>query len=69
MAIIWSGSCSSTTTIRHGVAIYDLASVSGGDQLVVGQTHARGGTLDPLMTDFADLVRVAFVAPVGDSDH
>ena len=41
----------STTTNRHGVAAYiDFATVSGCDQLVVGPTHARGGTLD-LMTD------------------
>ena len=44
----WLGS---TTTNRHGVAAFDVATVSGCDQLVVGPTHARGGTLDPLMTD------------------
>ena len=33
------------------------------------QTHARGGTLDLLMTDVHDLVRVAVVAPIGNSDH
>ena len=32
-------------------------------------THARGGTLDLLMTDVPDLVRVAVVAPIGNSDH
>ena len=32
-------------------------------------THARGGTLDLLMTDVPDLVRVAVVAAVGSSDH
>ena len=36
----------------HGVAAFDFATVSGCDQLVVGPTHARGGTLDLLMTDF-----------------
>ena len=41
--------------------------VSGCDQLVVGPTHTRGGTLDLLMTDVPDLVRVA-VAPIGNSD-
>ena len=41
----------STTTNRHGVAAFDFATVSGCDQLVVGPTHARGGTLDLLMTD------------------
>ena len=35
----------------HGVAAFDFATVSGCDQLVVGPTHARGGTLDLLMTD------------------
>ena len=43
--------------------------MSGCDQLVVGPTHARGGTLDLLMTDVPDLVRVAVVAPIGNSDH
>ena len=42
---------------------------SGCDQLVVGPTHARGGTLDLLMTDVPDLVWVAVVAPIGNSDH
>ena len=39
------------------------------NQFVVGPTHARGGTLDLLMTDVPDLVRVAVVAPIGNSDH
>ena len=59
----------STTTNRHGVAAFDSATVSGCDQLVVGPTHARGGTLDLLMTDVPDLVRVSVVAPIGNSDH
>ena len=42
---------------------------SGCDQLVVGPTHASGGTLDLLMTDVPDLARVAVVAPIGNSDH
>ena len=65
----WLGS---TTTIRfsdHGVAAFDFATVSGCDQLVVGPTHARGGTLDLLMTDVPDFVRVAVVAPIGNSNH
>ena len=62
----WLGS---TTTNRHFVAAFDFATVSGCDQLVVGPTHARGGTLDLLMTDGPDLVRVAVVAPIGNSDH
>ena len=52
---VWLGS---TTTNRPGVAAFDFATVSGCDQLVVGPTHARGGTLDLLMTDLPDLVRV-----------
>ena len=62
----WLGS---TTTNRHGVAAFDFATVSGCDQLVAGSTHARGGTLDLLMTDVPDLVRVSVVAPIGNSDH
>ena len=38
----WFGS---TTTNRHGFAAFDFGTVSGCDQLVVGPTHARGGTL------------------------
>ena len=62
----WLGS---TTINRHGVAAFDFATASGCDQLVVGPTHARGETLDLLMTDVPDLVQVAFVAPIGNSDH
>ena len=62
----WLGS---TTTNRHGVAAFDFATVSGCDQLVVGATHTRGETLDLLMTDVPDLVRVAVVAPICNSDH
>ena len=62
----WLGS---TTRDRHGVAALDFATVSGCDQLVIGLTHARGGTLDLLMTDVTDLVRVAVAAPLGRSDH
>ena len=61
----WLGSM---ITNRHGVGAFDFATVSGWDQLVVGPTHARGGTLD-LMTDVPDLVWVAVVAPIGNSDH
>ena len=62
----WLGS---TTTNRHGVAAVDFATFSGCDQLVVGPTHAHGGTLDLLVTDVPDLVRVAVVAPIGNSYH
>ena len=36
---------------------------------MIGPTHTCGGTLDLLMTDVPDLVRVAVVAPQGSSDH
>ena len=62
----WLGS---TTTNRHGVAALDFTTVSGCDQLVIGSTHGRGGTLDLLMTVVPDLGRVAVVAPLGRSDH
>ena len=48
----WLGSA---TTHSHGVAAFDFATVSGCDQLVVGPTYARGGILDLLMTDVAEL--------------
>ena len=62
----WLGS---TTTNRRGVPAFDFVTVSGCNQLVVGPTHARGGTLDLLITDVPDLLRVAVVAPIGNSDH
>ena len=62
----WLGS---TTTNRHGVTAFDFATVSGCNQLVVRLTHARGGTLDLLMTDVPDLVQVSVVEPIGNSDH
>ena len=57
------------TTNRHGVAVFNFATVSGCDQLVVGPTHARGGTLCFLMTDVPNLEQVVIVAPLGISDH
>ena len=54
---------------RHGVAAFYFATISGCDQLVVGPTHARVGTLDLLKSDVPDLIRVAVVAPIGNSDH
>ena len=62
----WLGS---TTTNRHGVAAFDFATVSSCDQLVVGPTHSRGGTLDLMMTDVPVLVLVSVVAQMGNSDH
>ena len=57
------------TVLELQLKFFFFATVSGCDQLVVGPTHARGGTLDLLMTDVSDLVRVAVVAPIGNSDH
>ena len=37
--------------------------------MVVGPTHANDGILDLLMTDVPDLIQVAVVAPIGNSDH
>ena len=48
---------------------FDFVTVSGCDQLVVGSTHARGGILNILMTDVPDLIQVAVVACIGNSDH
>ena len=56
-------------TNSQGVAAFDFVTVSGCDQLVVGPTHARGGILDLLMTDVPDLIQVAVVAPMFNSDH
>ena len=62
----WLGS---TTTNSHVVAAFDFATVSGCDQLVVGPTNARGGIPYLLMTDVIDLIQIAVVAPIGNSDH
>ena len=56
----WLGT---TTTLCHSV--FDFKTVSGFDQLVVGPTHALGGTLDLLLTAVLDPVRIAVVAPIG----
>ena len=50
-------------------AALDFSVVSSCDQLVIGPTHARGGTLDLRMTDVPDQVLVAIVAPLGSSGH
>ena len=62
----WLGSA---TTNRHGVAALDFATVTSCDHLVIGPINTGGGTLDLLMTDAPDLVRVDVEAPLGDSDH
>ena len=43
----------------------NFPTVSGCDQLVFNPTHARGETLDLMMNDVPDLLRVAVVAPLG----
>ena len=48
----WLGSA---TKNCHGVAAFDSETVSGCDELVVGPTHARGGTLD-LLTKYGFLL-------------
>ena len=55
--------------MAFAISALDFATVSGCNQLVIGQTHACGGTLDLLITDVPDLVRVAVVAPLRRSDH
>ena len=62
----WSGSI---TTNHQGFPAHDFTTASGCDQLVTGPTHARGRTLDLLMADVPDVVRVAVVAPLGRSNH
>ena len=52
----WLGS---PTINCHGVAAFDFATVSSCGHLVVGPTHACGGTLVLLITDVPDLVLVA----------
>ena len=61
----WLGSA---ITYRHGVAAFGFGTVSACNQLVVGPTHGCGGTLDFLMTDVLDLIRVSVVTPIGNSD-
>ena len=56
-------------TWNCNITEFDFATVSGCDLLVVGPSHARGGTLDLPMTDFPDLVRVSVVAHIGNSDY
>ena len=57
----WLGS---KTTNRRGVVAFDFSTESGCNQLVVDPSHARGGTLDILMTDVSDLVLVIVSAPI-----
>ena len=69
MAIIKSGWVLRPRTDMVLHAAFDFATVSSCNHLVVRPTHTRGGTLDLLMSDIPDLVRVAVVAPIGNSDH
>ena len=62
MAIIRSGWVLQLTTNRHGVTTFNFTTVSC-CELVVSSSHVCGATLNLLMTDVADLVRVAVVHP------
>ena len=62
----WLGSMN---TNHHGFVDFNVATVSGCYQLVVGPTFARDGTLGLLMTDVPDLGWVAVVAPLANFDH
>ena len=44
---------------HHEVAAFDFATVSGCDQLVVGPTHARGGTRDLLGADSLTCIKLS----------
>ena len=65
---MWNNPISHTTTNRHVLVGFDFETVSCCDQLVFGPTHSRGGTLD-LPTGDPDLVRVAVVALINNSDN
>ena len=56
------------TTSHHSVVAFDFATVSDCDQLVVDPIHASGGKCI-LITDIPDLVLIAVVAPVSNSDQ
>ena len=51
----------STTTNCYGVAALDFATVYVCDHLAVGPTNARDGTVDLLLSDVPDLVRVVII--------
>ena len=55
--------------ICHGIAAFYFTTVSSCNQLVVGPTHICSGTLDLLTTGVSDLVWVAVIAPIGNSDQ
>ena len=67
MAIIRSGWVQPPRTVMElQLLTTQLSPVA--DQFVADPTYARGGTLDLLMTDVPDLVRVAVEASIGNSD-
>ena len=68
MAIIRSG------WVQRPRTVMELRPLTSQQCLVViswlsAQPMQIGGTLDLLMTDVPDLVRVAVIAPIGNSDH
>ena len=68
MAIIWCGWVLRQRTVTELEPLTSQLSLVA-HKLVVGPTHARGGTLDLLMTDVPNLVEAVVVAPIGNSDH
>ena len=69
MAIIRSGWVLQPRFVIVLQPLISQLSLHGCDQLVVSPTHARGGTLDLLMTDVTDIVWDTVAAPIGNSDH
>ena len=69
MAIIRSGWVLRPQTVMVLQPLTSQPSLHGCHQLIVGLTYSRGGTLDILITDVPDLVRVAIVSPTGNSDY
>ena len=62
----WFGS---STTNLHENAAFNFATGFGCKQLVVGWTFARCGTFGLLIPNVHDLLRIAVVAPIGNSGH
>ena len=69
MAIIRSGWVLRPRTVTELRPLTSQQSLVAISWLSAQPMHVRGGTHDLLMTDDPDLVRVAVVAPIGNSDH
>ena len=59
----------SFTTILHGRAARDFASLSSCERMKTEPTHIDGGVLDVMLTDVPDLIEVRVGSSVGTSDH